>query len=68
MSLRTQVLIWVGFFAVTILMAWIFRPILLPFVLGLIVAYLLNPLVNWLQRNRMVRFTEDDGETASDPR
>lgn len=50
MSLRTQLLIWVGFFAVTILMVWIFRPILLPFVIGLILAYLLNPLVGALER------------------
>lgn len=55
MSLRTQVLIWVGFFAVTILMVWVFRPILLPFVLGLILAYLLNPLVNMVQRLRIAR-------------
>lgn len=50
-----QVLVWVGFFAVTIIMAWVFRPILLPFVLGLILAYLLNPLVNLLQRVRIGR-------------
>ena len=50
-----QVLVWGGFFAVTILMAWVFRPILLPFVLGLIVAYLVNPLVNLLQRIRIGR-------------
>ena len=55
MSLRTQLLIWVGFFAVTILMVWVFRPILLPFLLGLIFAYLLNPLVNALQRIRISR-------------
>ncbi len=55
MSLRTQVLVWVGFFAVTILMVWLFRPILLPFVIGLILAYLLNPLVNWLQRLKISR-------------
>lgn len=55
MSLRTQLLVWVGFFAVTILMIWVFRPILLPFVLGLIVAYLLNPLVNWLHHIRIGR-------------
>lgn len=55
MTLRTQVLVWVGFFAVTILMVWIFRPILLPFVIGLILAYLLNPLVNMVQRLRIAR-------------
>ncbi len=55
MTLRTQVLIWVGFFAVTILLVWVFRPILLPFVIGLILAYLLNPVVNILQRVRIGR-------------
>lgn len=50
MSLRIQVLIWAGLFLLTILLLWIFRPILLPFVVGLALAYLLNPLVNVLQR------------------
>ncbi|MEP7240513.1 MAG: AI-2E family transporter [Devosia sp.] len=46
MTLRTQVLVWVGFTAVVILLIWLFRPILLPFVLGIALAYILNPLVN----------------------
>ncbi|MBN9309789.1 AI-2E family transporter [Devosia sp.] len=50
LSLRHQVLIWGGLFLLTILFLWIFRPILLPFVVGLTLAYLLNPVVNWLQR------------------
>lgn len=50
MTLRTQVLIWVGFFLATILFLWIFRSILLPFVIGITLAYLLNPLVTWLQK------------------
>jgi predicted PurR-regulated permease PerM len=50
MTLRTQVLIWVGFFLATILLIWVFRPILLPFVIGIALAYLLNPLVSWSQR------------------
>jgi predicted PurR-regulated permease PerM len=41
MSLRYQVLIWVGIFLAAIL---------LPFVVGLTLAYLLNPAVNWLQK------------------
>ena len=49
MTLRNQVLIWVGFFAVLILLLWLFRGILLPFVVGAALAYLLNPLVNQLQ-------------------
>ncbi|MGN6488920.1 MAG: AI-2E family transporter [Devosia sp.] len=50
MSLRYQVLIWVGLFLLAILLLWVFRSILLPFVVGLALAYLLNPVVNWLQR------------------
>jgi predicted PurR-regulated permease PerM len=50
MTLRNQVLIWAGFFVVTILLLWVFRSILLPFVVGMALAYLLNPLVNLLQR------------------
>jgi predicted PurR-regulated permease PerM len=50
MSLRYQVLIWVGLFLLAILLLWIFRSILLPFIVGLALAYLLNPVVNWLQR------------------
>ncbi len=50
MTLRNQVLIWVGFLAVLVLLLWLFRGILLPFVVGIALAYLLNPLVNQLQR------------------
>ncbi|MEO6013778.1 MAG: AI-2E family transporter [Devosia sp.] len=55
MTLRTQVLIWVGFTAVVILAIWLFRPILLPFVVGIALAYILNPLVNIVQRTRIGR-------------
>jgi len=50
MSLRNQVLIWIAFFVVLILILWLFRGILLPFVVGAALAYLLNPLVNTLQK------------------
>lgn len=49
MSLRNQVLVWAGLFVLLIVLLWIFRSILLPFVIGLTLAYLLNPVVNWLQ-------------------
>ena len=55
MTLRTQVLVWVGFFLAAILLIWVFRPILLPFVIGMALAYLLNPIVTWLQRLRISR-------------
>jgi predicted PurR-regulated permease PerM len=50
MTLRNQVLVWVGFFLVIILLLWVFSSILLPFVVGLALAYLLNPMVNVLVR------------------
>ncbi|PXA98947.1 AI-2E family transporter [Nostoc sp. 3335mG] len=55
MNLRNQVLIWIGFFVFLILALWVFRGILLPFVVGAALAYLLNPLVNQLQRWRIPR-------------
>jgi predicted PurR-regulated permease PerM len=55
MTLRTQVLIWVGFTVVVIAAIWLFRPILLPFVVGIALAYILNPLVNIVQRTRIGR-------------
>lgn len=55
MTLRNQVLIWVGFTFVMIVVLWIIRPILLPFVVGLALAYLLNPLVSLLQRLGIIR-------------
>ena len=50
MTLRNRLLIWASFFAVSIFMLWIFRGILLPFVVGLALAYLLNPVVGLVQR------------------
>ncbi|KKB82866.1 hypothetical protein VW29_15040 [Devosia limi DSM 17137] len=55
MSLRNQVLIWIAFFVVLILILWLFRGILLPFVVGAALAYLLNPLVNHLQKLHLGR-------------
>lgn len=55
MSLRYQVLTWAGLFLLAILLLWVFRSILLPFVVGLALAYLLNPVVNWLQHIRINR-------------
>jgi len=50
MTLRNQVFIWIGLLLALILTLWIFRGILLPFVVGIALAYLLNPLVNQLQK------------------
>lgn len=55
MTLRAQVLVWIGIFVAAILLLWLFRSILLPFVIGLALAYLLNPLVSFLGRFRIGR-------------
>jgi predicted PurR-regulated permease PerM len=54
-SLRNQLLVWTAFFVVVILVLWVFRGILLPFVVGIVLAYLLNPVVNLAQRLRLSR-------------
>ncbi len=55
LTLRNQVVIWAGLSITTILLIWLFRPILLPFVVGLAIAYLLNPLVSLLEKWRINR-------------
>ncbi len=55
MTLRNQVLVWGGLLLMAVLLLWVFRSILLPFVVGMALAYLLNPLVNLLQRVKIPR-------------
>jgi predicted PurR-regulated permease PerM len=55
MTLRNQLLIWVAFLLVSILLLWVFRSILLPFIVGGLLAYLLNPIVNLVQKLRIGR-------------
>lgn len=55
MTFRNQVIIWIALLLGLILALWIFRGILLPFVVGTALAYLLNPLVNLLQKWRFNR-------------
>lgn len=55
MSWQNQIKVWVGILLAAILALWIFRGILLPFVVGLALAYLLNPLVGLIQRSGINR-------------
>lgn len=55
MSLRNQVLVWVGFLVGLALAIWFFRGILLPFAIGLALAYLLNPVVGLVEKLRINR-------------
>jgi predicted PurR-regulated permease PerM len=49
-SVPRQVAFWIGAFAALVLALWIFRGILLPFVAGLALAYLLDPLADRIER------------------
>ena len=55
MSLRWQVAFWLGAAAGLVLFLWLFRGILLPFVMGLALAYLLDPVADRLERLGMSR-------------
>ncbi len=50
MSLQRQLLFWLATFAALILALWLLSGILLPFVAGMAIAYLLDPLANRLQK------------------
>jgi predicted PurR-regulated permease PerM len=57
MNLQRQVIFWIGALVAFILVLWILREMLLPFVAGMALAYLLNPLTDRLERygvNRMI--------------
>jgi predicted PurR-regulated permease PerM len=57
MAFQRQVIFWLAALAVFILLLWLLSGILLPFVAGLAIAYLLNPLTDRLEKlglNRMV--------------
>jgi predicted PurR-regulated permease PerM len=50
MNLQRQALFWVAVLAVVIALVWLLHGILLPFVAGMALAYLLDPLVRQVQR------------------
>ncbi|MFP4313775.1 MAG: AI-2E family transporter [Alphaproteobacteria bacterium] len=47
---RNQIFFWFAAFIVFLVFVWLFKAILLPFVLGIAIAYLLNPMVHQLGR------------------
>jgi len=49
-TLQKQVLIWAISLAVLVFGLWLFSPILLPFIAGLVLAYFLDPVADALQR------------------
>ncbi|KAB0269505.1 AI-2E family transporter [Microvirga brassicacearum] len=55
MTLQRQVIFWILTLAVTVLLLAIFRAVLLPFVAGFALAYMLDPLADRLQRTGIGR-------------
>jgi predicted PurR-regulated permease PerM len=50
MSVERQLAFWLATFAVVVVLLWLLSDILLPFVAGMAIAYLLDPLTNRLER------------------
>lgn len=56
LTAKNHLTFWIGTFAVFLLFVWAFGDMLLPFVLGGAIAYLLDPLVEWLGRRKVPRW------------
>ena len=56
MNLRVQAAFWIGALLFLLLFLWIFSGILLPFIMGMALAYLLDPLADRLERAGLSRF------------
>jgi predicted PurR-regulated permease PerM len=50
MSFERQMAFWLATLVVVVALLWLLSDILLPFVVGAAIAYLLNPLTNWIER------------------
>src|ERR1700719_4256846 len=55
MTGRGQLAFWLIGFALFLLALYLLRGILLPFVAGMAVAYMLDPICDWLERHRCSR-------------
>ena len=51
-SRRNRIFLWAALLVLVVGLLWAARGVLIPYVLGLVLAYLLLPLVNWLDRHR----------------
>ena len=47
--------LWFAMSALVAALLWVARPVLVPFILGLVLAYLLLPLIQWLERHMPAR-------------
>ena len=50
MTIRRPVAFWIAALATLIALVWLLHDILLPFVAGMVVAYLLDPLASRIER------------------
>jgi predicted PurR-regulated permease PerM len=55
-NLRRQAAFWLGALAALLLFLWVFSNILLPFILGMALAYLLDPIADRIERGGLSRF------------
>ncbi|MEF2070946.1 AI-2E family transporter [Consotaella aegiceratis] len=55
--IRRQILFWSLGAAALVALLWLFSGILLPFVLGMVIAYFLDPVADWLERHGFSRLT-----------
>ena len=53
---RNRLILWIVILLLVGGVLWVSRKVLLPYFLGLVLAYLLLPLVNWLDRHMPARF------------
>jgi predicted PurR-regulated permease PerM len=54
-SLRRQALFWLATFVAVVVFLLVFSSILLPFVAGMVLAYFLDPVADWLERRGLSR-------------
>ena len=54
-SLTRQMLFWLGTFVLVVMFLLVFSSILLPFVAGMVLAYFLDPVADWLERRGLSR-------------
>lgn len=50
MTFQRQVLFWIGALLLFVLLMWVLREVLLPFVAGIVLAYFLNPVADRLEK------------------
>ncbi len=55
MRLKRNIVFWIAALAIVAALLWLLSPILLPFVLGMAIAYVLDPLANQLSKRGMGR-------------